>query len=458
MTDSGITEQLVGFALRQKVPSGGGPMRQAVLRTFTDTLGVIVAGTASGIAPIVTARYGDAPPASAPMRPDDRALVLATAGHTLDYDDTVPTMPGHPSVPVVSALAASLPGTGASGRDLLDAYAIGVEVATKLGRAVGMGHYHRGWHATSTHSTFGALLAVARLQRLPEDVARRAVGIAVSLAAGAQCNFGTMTKPLHAGFCARNAVEAIALARAGVTANESALEARNGYFQLFAQDDSGIENFIPSLGTPWIFTDPGVVLKRWPCCYATHRVIAAAKELMSQAPFTADDVEAAACTLPIGGLRPLPYAAPVTGLEGKFSLQYALAAQLYDQAVTLNSFTTESVLRAGIRDLLTRISVRESEECSPGDPHGMTMSNGTRGFIKLRLTLRDGRSLQTQRQEAPGGPADPFAPEDVANKFTDCLTFAGHPRQVAEQLLARTLGLDTDDDPAALIDECITPH
>jgi 2-methylcitrate dehydratase PrpD len=176
-------------------------------RAFLDTLGVSLAGTREDASRIVAEMvreeagspeatvFGRAFPAPAPAA----ALANGTSAHALDYDDVSASMRGHPSVPLVPAVLALGEKLRASGRDVLEACVIGFEAECKLGRAIGEPHYALGWHATSTFGTVGAAAACARLLHLDADRTAAALGIAASLASGIQANFGTMTKPLHAG-------------------------------------------------------------------------------------------------------------------------------------------------------------------------------------------------------------------------------------------------------------------
>src|SRR5690606_34612779 len=143
-----------------------------------------------------------------------------------DIDDTNPSMRGHPSCPVVPAIFALAAQFGSTGQELITAYIAGVEIATKLGRAVNMTHYNKGWHTTLTLGALGAAAACAKLLQLNAEKTATALAIAGSRAGGMVANFGTMTKPIHAGFAAESGVTAALLANAGTTANPNALEAK----------------------------------------------------------------------------------------------------------------------------------------------------------------------------------------------------------------------------------------
>lgn len=453
-TRLGATETLVDFALGATVPYsdtlGEGVPRSEAMHAMIDALGVCLAGGATDVATAVR-RYLARGGSERGLGPAEWSLLAGSLGHALDYDDSVPLMPGHPSIPVLSALLATLEQTEVTGAEFLDAYVVGVEAASQIGRGSGGGHYMHGWHSTSTHGCLGAVAGLIRLHRPSATVARRALGIATSLAGGVQCNFGTMTKPLHAGFAAQNAVLAFELAASGATASETALEAPQGYFDVFGTPASDIEVTVTHLGSPWAFGDPGVYLKRYPCCYATHRAIAACGDIVSRTGLHAEEIESVECLVPVGGLRPLRHSRPQTGFEGKFSMQYSLAAKLVDGDVGLRSFTDEAVRRPEIQDLMSRCVVEERPECAPDDPEGIRNSAGTRGFIRVAVTTRDGRRHESIQHTPPGAKENRLPRGDVDAKFIDCALFLGLADDHAQRLLSGLHDITGLTDPKPLL-------
>ena len=162
------------------------------------------------------------------------ALVNGAAGHALDYDDTHLVLGGHSTVPVFPAALALAEELDRSGAELLAAFVAGVEIETRLGAGIGSSHYAKGWHATSSIGIFGATAAASRLLDLDAEQFGRAMGLAASQASGLKANFGTMTKPFHAGHAAERGLLAAQLARRGFTANPDALDANQGLSQAAA--------------------------------------------------------------------------------------------------------------------------------------------------------------------------------------------------------------------------------
>jgi 2-methylcitrate dehydratase PrpD len=446
-----VADFILGTTVPLGEPLGEGVPRSEAMNAMIDALGVCLAGAATDVGTAVNTYLDRRGGAARELGSSEWSLLAGSLGHALDYDDSVPLMPGHPSVPVLAAMLATIEDSSFTGAEFLDAYVVGVEVASQVGRGSGGGHYMHGWHSTSTHGCLGAVAALIRLHRPSAEVARHAFGIAVSLAGGLQCNFGTMTKPLHAGFAAQNAVLALELAASGATASETSLEAPQGYFDVFGTEASSVELTVSHLGAPWAFADPGVYLKRYPCCYATHRAIAAIGAIVAESGVTAEDVASIECLVPVGGLRPLRHAKPQSGFEGKFSMQYSLAARLVDGDVGLRSFTDEAVKRPIVQELIDRCVVEERADCAPDDPEGIRNSAGTRGFIRVAIITKSGARHESVQHTPPGAKENRLSQEDVDAKFLDCAAFHDLPEDRARALLAGLRGIADLPDPTALL-------
>jgi 2-methylcitrate dehydratase PrpD len=374
------------------------------------------------------------------------ALVNGTFGHALDFDDVLSMMPAHPSAVILSALCADARLGELPGKALIEAYVIGIEVGGKIGQAITVGHYHRGFHGTGTLAIFSALAALAKRYHLDVATTRTAFGIAASMASGLLRNFGTMTKPLHTGLASRNALAAVNLARNGFTAAPDILEASSGFFAAYGVEASRPERAIDGLGNPWVIVDPGLALKRFPCCYASHRGMDGMLQLRQRLGLTAENLQRLNCRMPPGGMRVLIYPQPKTGLEGKFSLQYALAAGILDGEYTLWSFTDEAVNRPQIRDLLARLCVSEDPRCAGNDPLLETRSSGSRGYVEVEAVCADGRCDTVRVEQAPGHPARELTWEDIAAKFMDCAAQAHIDTSKAQQALGILACLETCTD------------
>jgi len=427
-------------------------------KAIADTFAVMLAGAGSEVAPPLL-RYveqigesGMSPilGSGRTTSPEMAALVNGTFGHALDFDDVLSMMPAHPSAVIVPALCTDPRAGGLAGSAFIEAYVIGVEVGGQIGAAITIGHYHRGFHGTGTLAIFAALSALAKRYCFDVATTQTAFGIAASMASGLQRNFGTMTKPLHTGWAARSALAAVHLARSGFTAAPDVLEAPGGFFAAYGVEASCPEAAINRLGNPWVIVDPGLALKRFPCCYAAHRGMDGVLQLRQELGLNAENLERLTCRMPPGGMRVLIYPQPQTGLESKFSLQYALAAGVLDGTYTLWSFTDEAVHRPQSRDLLARIHVNEDPHCADNDPLLETRSSGSRGFVEVEAVLKDGRRKTVRVDQAPGHPSRELTWDDIAAKFMDCAAQARIDPGKAQRALSLLMRLETCTDMGAV--------
>ena len=323
----------------------------------------ITPGTSSIVASRLTSTAGGA------------ALVNGAAGHALDFDDTHMEMGGHPTAPVWPAALAVAEEVGAGGGDLLTAFVVGFEVECQLGRALGAEPYERGWHTTSTAGVFGATAAVAHLLGL--DVARfgHAAGIAVSQASGLKANFGTMTKPLHAGQAAERGVLAARLAERGFTANPAAFEGNQGLLQATGAADSAPARNVDA--ARWSLHR--TLFKYHASCYLTHAPIEAA--LAAGGRISPTDIDALVVAVHPALLDVCGIPWPTTGLEAKFSLRGTVAlALLGDNTADPETFDDKRIVAEDVQSLLERVEV-------------VTDSSLARTATRVRITTVDGSDL-----------------------------------------------------------------
>jgi 2-methylcitrate dehydratase PrpD len=391
----------------------------AARRAILDTLGVMLAGSVEAPARIVqkiAAAEGGAPLATvigAGARTGAvwAALANGTAAHALDFDDTNFGMMGHPSAPVLAAALAAGELALCDGKSLVHAFLLGFEVETTVAEVLNPAHYHHGWHATCTLGTLGAAAAAARLLGLDAAQTRTALAVAASQSSGLKENFGTMTKPFHAGHAARSGVLAALLAREGWTASEQALEGPQGFFAVLGARALQMER-LGSLGAPWKILTTGVAVKPYPSCACTHSIIDGARELRQRHALRPADI--AEVTVGVNASVPhiLIHANPRTGLEAKFSGQFAAAAALVEDRMDMRTFTDEKVQDPAIRAFLPRVRLVVDPDI-PGDLERHMWS-------RVRLRLTDGRALEIGPRQVPGHPGNPLTPAQLREKFEGC--------------------------------------
>ena len=447
----GATATIAKFIVNTRAADFPAGSNEKAVKVIADTFAVILAGVSSEVAAplqryLESACESGASPILGTGRtasPETAALINGTYGHSLDYDDVLSMMPAHPSAVIVSALLASMNGKPVSGKDFIEAYIIGVEVGGKVGLGMTNEHYQRGFHATGTLALFSGLAALAKLHRLDAATIRQAMGIAGSMASGLRRNFGTMTKPLHSGLAARSALTAVRLAMAGFTAADDIMEAEAGFYSTYGTADSDPEITANGLGKPFVIISPGIAVKKFPCCYATHRAIDGVLTLRERLGFDASSIDKVICRMPPGGMHVLTYPRPVTGLEGKFSLPYAIAASVLDGKFSLWSFSDEAVRRPQIAALYEQIDAHETATSRGDDPLFDKRSSGSRGFVEVEVHMKDGRKDQIRVDVPPGSPARELTWDELQAKFMDCAKQA--PRISTAQAAAAFAAIKTLD-------------
>jgi len=434
-----LTQRLAQFAIDTKAADIPSDVMDAARDAFIDTLGVALVGSIDEVGEIAFRyvnglggrRESTIWGTHAATTMAEAAFVNGIYGHALDFDDVHTNMHGHPSTTIVPATLAAAETVGTSGKDLLAAYAIGLEVGGKLGVAVGNGHYQRGWHATATMGVFGSTAAVARLLGLNVSQLCHALGLAASQASGMLKNFGTMTKPFHAGHAARCAVQAVLLAKAGFTADTGIFDGDDSFFRTYGESDVvPFEPLLDQLGKPWEAVSPGISYKRWPCCYCNHRSIGALLAMIEAHGIQGKDVQAVEIGFPPGSDTALVHKNPQTGLEGKFSIEYVAAATLLDGKVGIDTFTDVMVQRPEVRALMKNVKryrVQVEGMYSGGVGFNDVLVRTTKGEYKMR------------ENRAPGSPAWPMNAVERDEKFLDC---AG--RVLGDVGARRALGLAVD--------------
>lgn len=358
--------------------------------------------------------------------PEIAAWWNGIAGHVLDYDDVTVPMRGHPSVVLWPALLALAEDRGLTGERLSSAFTIGMEVIGKLARAMAVPHYAAGWHSTATVGALGAAVACCHLLDLDERQIVHAIGIAVAQAAGTRENVGSEAKSFQAGHANAVAVRAASLAEAGFEAGAGALDGPHGFLALYAGDEAPAD-WLSGLGeTPLELQRSGLDVKQYPMCYATHRALDALLALRAAHGVRLADVERIDIATSHGALVPLVHPTPRTGLEGKFSMPYAMAAALEDGAIRLTSFVDEAVQRPAIQAFFQRVHAAESD--GPATPR----------WAEVTVSLHDGRQLHQRVQTLRGSTQQPLDDAELTAKLDDCLAWTGAAMRGPELLaLAR---------------------
>ncbi|HUY50409.1 MAG TPA: MmgE/PrpD family protein [Streptosporangiaceae bacterium] len=383
------------------------------------------------------------------LPPRFAAFLNGMSIHADDFDDTqLATLPDrvyglltHPTAPVLPAVLALAERDGRSGADLLAAFLVGVEVESAVAESINPRHYEAGFHSTGTAGTFGAAAGAARL--LGYDAGKTAVALALagSQAAGLRENFGTMTKPFHAGRAAESGLLAASLAGMGFTAAPDILEAGRGYFSA-AGGGYDPAKITDQLGDPWTFTDPGVSIKPYPSGSLTHPAMTAFLDVVQAHDLRAEDVE----EVRVGVNHHMPTALihhrPTDSLAAKFSMEFCIAILLLRRRAGLAEFRDEVVRDLEVRATMEKVRLEVDPEADAAGYNTMTSI--------IRVRLKDGRELQGRAAFAKGSPANPMSEEELRQKFLGCLEAGGIGADAGQRAAGLILDLESQPDLRAI--------
>ncbi len=361
------------------------------------------------------------------------ALVGGTAAHALDFDDNFDPAKAHASAVLVPALLALGAERGLTTQALLDAYIVGLQITGKVGQGVNPYHRSRGWHATATVGAIGAAAACARLIGLPADKAAHALSVATSMAGGFMSQFGTMTKPLHAGLAAEAGVKAALFAEAGISAGLNTLDGPTGMRTLMVGPDvealaDGLKGSAEhgqnlrfethDVGSPLHIDTYGLKVKRFPNCGSVHRALDGFLDLASTHGFAAEDIESVLVRAPAAHLRNLMYDSPQTDMEAKFSLEYNLAVAALYGDVGLGDFLPDRLNDPKVRAFMPRIRKDYVEKLESEFP------------TEVHVHLTSGATHSTTVTMPVGSTANPLSHSQLLAKAKSCMTRLMAPDEI----------------------------
>ena len=445
----GTTAAVVDFIVGADVRTFPHDVTEMGKRCLIDGFGVVLGGStvrASAIVREYVKAATDKPEASV-LGPEPigasaalAALANGASGHAMDWDDTqLSTTPDrtyglltHPTVPALAAALAVSERVAASGAQFLEAFLVGCEVECKVAEAIAPDHYLRGYHTTGTIGTFGAAAAAAKLMKLEKPQVAHMLAIASSLGAGIRVNFGSMTKPLHAGRAAQNGVFAADMAARGFTGGTDGLDGEWGYFQVCG-GGADISRIIGTLGNPHTIVNPGVSIKPYPCGVLSHPSMDALLVVVTENDITPDQVKSIRLRAGSNVLEPLRYKIAKTELEAKFCLPFLLSSIVLRRRAGIREFTDEFVSSDPSQRMMRLVETVQDREIE------------AMGFEKIRSVVEletvDGRRFVKRSDDRyRGGPDRPFTRAELHDKFTDCagLLLAPDRMRAALELIEST--------------------
>jgi 2-methylcitrate dehydratase PrpD len=329
------------------------------------------------------------------------ALLNGISSHTFDFDDTHLKTIIHPAGPVASAALALGEHIGVSGRSLIDALVIGIDVACRVGNTIYPDHYDRGWHITGSTGMLGAAAACARLMGLDAERTTMALGIAASQPIGVREQFGSMTKPFHPGGAARAGLTAALMAKHGYTSSPRAIEAPRGLVQTYSTKCDWSE-ITDELGQRFEISFNSY--KPFACGIVIHPAIDGCVQLRNANGLRPEDIERVdlrvhSLVLELTGKR-----APSNGLQAKFSVYHACAAGIFFGQAGEEEFEDAIVARHDVIALRDRIQATVDPAIAED-------------AADVTIKLKDGRVLHLFVPHAIGSLERPMTDDDLARKF-----------------------------------------
>lgn len=347
-------------------------------------------------------------------RAPEAAWINGSAAHALDFDDV--GLRGHPSTVIVPAILAEAEELGSSGADIALAYAVGYEVWADLASRDPDQHHNKGWHPTGIFGAIGAAAACAKLHGLNSEQSAMAIALGASQSAGIMANFGTMTKPFHAGRSSHAGLMAARLAGAGFTSSLDALEHTQGFLAAVSPKGNVDLTTPTKIGQEWALVSLGLSIKKYPLCFCAHRALDGMLDLLARHPFKHDQIESITVTTSRRNSRVLRNNRPKTGLQAKFSMEFAMASCVVGGRAGLNELTDSFVMRPEVQGLIEKVTVMPEDKEDP-------VKLGYAMHDLVEVVLKDGNKISSGPiTQVRGDATNPLKPEELWVKFEDCAT------------------------------------
>jgi 2-methylcitrate dehydratase PrpD len=453
--DSSLTDYVAGFVVGMRAQDIPADVAHLGKRSVLDGIGLALAGAASqtgDIARRYLAALGIASDDGSTVIGSDMRLPARFAAfangisiHADDYDDTqlavakdrVYGLLTHPTAPALPPVLALAERDRKSGRDLMTAFQVGVEVECKVAEAIMPRHYQHGFHSTATCGTIGAAAGAAKLLGLDRETTRRALSLGATQAAGLRENFGTMTKPFHAGRAAESGVVAAEMASLGFTASPNGLEADRGFFRA-AGGGYSAEMIDGRLGNPWTFAFPGVSIKPYPSGSLAHPGMSVMLDLIHRHDLRPERVKRVAVGTNHNMPNALIHHRPRNELQAKFSMEFCMAILLIERKAGLEQFTDDMVNRADVQALLRRVDFGVNAEAEAAGFDKMTTI--------IEVELDNGTVVKGAADFGKGSPANPMSDDELKEKFRQCAAWGGLDGPQARTLIDLVWRIETLED------------
>ncbi|OAF16842.1 MmgE/PrpD family protein [Bradyrhizobium neotropicale] len=441
-----VSKTLADFVVSSSwadVEAQGVEARRSILNFFATALGSardpVVTAAVRTLAPFSGAATSTVIGHSQPMDALCASFLNAISANLLDFDDTHPETIIHPAAPVAAATFAFAETRKLSGREVLTAFILGVDVECRIGNAVSPRHYARGWHITSTCGIFGAAAACAKLLGLPAEGIANAIGVAASQSAGNVENLPSAAKNVSVGNAARNGLFAALLAQQGYGAAPRAIEGPLGWARTMG-DEPDLPRLFDGLGKRWEIAKN--TYKPYPAGIVFHSVIDACLLLRERIGRKVDQIESVtvqgSALLLARGDRPVN-----NERDARVSIHHCVACGLLLGAAGVTEFAQETVVRPDIEQL--RQKVRAELDAQMPD-----------GAARVTLRLLSGEVLAETVVSPRGSQAAPLSDSDIEEKLREGVR-TGQSDWDADRVIDAVWQFDAADDVGNLLQSLRPP-
>jgi 2-methylcitrate dehydratase PrpD len=447
----GVTRELARHAATLRYDALPPPLVEMIKQCVLDTFGVSMGASTLAPEARILADYvrdqGGKPEATllgfggkapAPLA----AFLNGSLGHMLDYDDMGEA--GHPSIVTIPvALAIAEKAGGVDGREFIAAVAAGMDVMTRISRAIDVPDWTitEGWFATQLIGYIAGAATAGRLLGLDEEKMENALGIGFNQLSGTrQMAEGAAThmRSMQAGFSGQGAVLAAELARRGIIGSKDVVEGRYGFFRTYIRGcEPDWDGIVDGLGVKFPLLEKHG-FKVWPACAYTRTTNASTLAMREQHGIRPEDIESITIVGGTGGTQQLcePIAAkrrPGVSIDGKFSIPFTTAVMAAKGNVTLRDYTEEGLRDPAVLAMADRVSYRPGTQPVTGKGGSQDVSK-----TSVEIVTRDGRRFEHRSTSVPGDPRNPVSWERLEAKFRDCASFSAKP--VDAEALDRVVG------------------
>ena len=366
------------------------------------------------------------------------AFANAVTAHAYDFDDTCYAGITHGTAVIGPAVLAAAEKVEANGRTLLEGFIAGSEVAYGLGKATGNSVYFNGWWGTTVYGAIGAAAGAAKVLGLDARQTTDAIALATLGTGGMLSGLGTDAKPLTCGFAAQHGLRAALLAQAGADGPAKVIDGSRGFAEVF--NGGGFDPVaLDGLGREWSLLEPGVFVKPYPSCSASHAALEALHGMIQRHGLASGDIARVRCHVPNLVAISLVYDRPATPAEAQFSMPFLVACMIERGRVGVGEIRPQTLADPAVLAAMAKVEMVE-------DP-ALTERSLTGEFgpecARVEIATAGGDILETFNSVATGAPSKPMTDAALDDKFLTLTAHGGLAASKATTLLSRLRAIDT---------------